>query len=174
MVLVTELTKLFLATGIYLCQGHSLVILVGQLWSNRSLALFYLVPAILYCIYNNLTYVNLSFYDPTTYYILLQLRIAVTGVVYQIIFQRYLSRTQWLSLLLLTVGCIIKQLGNFDFSQIGNNSSSFFNSYLLLVAVQVSQSECYYYKYYYQIWSSNYRYYYHLSDILFMFGRSIQ
>lgn len=135
-VLVTEITKLGLASAIYLWQGHSLWTLGEQLLTHRHLALFYLVPAILYCVYNNLTYVNLSFYDPTTYYILLQLRIAVTGVIYQIVFQRTLSRSQWLSLLLLTLGCIVKQLGSINFADMSGNSH-LFNGYLLLIAVQV-------------------------------------
>lgn len=52
-----------------------------------------------------------------------QFRIAVTGVIYQIIFQRYLSRAQWVSLLLLTLGCIIKVSAKWDWLFV------YFNSY---------------------------------------------
>lgn len=49
---------------------------------------------------------------PTTFAILWEFRIVVTGVVYQIIFQRRLTRKQWFSLILLTIGCILGQLGD--------------------------------------------------------------
>lgn len=49
-------------------------------------------------------------FDPTTYFILLQLRVVITGILFQIIFKKYLSQKQWVSLILLTVGCMIKQI----------------------------------------------------------------
>jgi integrin beta 8 len=69
----------------------------------------YFVPAGLYCIYNNLAFVNLANYDPTTYFLLLQMRTVVTGVMFQLLFRKVLSRKQWVSLGLLTLGCIIKE-----------------------------------------------------------------
>lgn len=44
----------------------------------------YFIPALLYCLYNNLAYVNLLNYDPATYFILLQLRVVITGVLFQV------------------------------------------------------------------------------------------
>jgi len=46
----------------------------------------YLIPAFLYSLYNNIAFLSLSAFDPTTYYLLLQLRVALTGVVYQVTF----------------------------------------------------------------------------------------
>jgi hypothetical protein len=46
--------------------------------------MLYFVPAFMYCLYNNLAFVNLSAFDPTTYYLLLQFRVVVTGVVFQV------------------------------------------------------------------------------------------
>lgn len=69
-----------------------------------------MVPAFLYCLYNNLAFVNLATFDPTTYYLLLQLRVVVTGILFQIIFKKYLSQRQWVSLILLTLGCMLKQV----------------------------------------------------------------
>nr|XP_045622556.1 UDP-galactose transporter senju-like isoform X2 [Procambarus clarkii] len=72
----------------------------------------YMVPALLYCLYNNLAFVNLAAFDPTTYFLLLQLRVVVTGISFQVVFKKQLSRRQWVSLLILTVGCIVKQLSS--------------------------------------------------------------
>lgn len=82
---------------------------------GRDVLLLYFVPAFLYCLYNNLAFVNLSTFDPTTYYLLLQLRVVITGVLFQVIFKKSLSRKQWFSLCLLTVGCMLKQW-NFSIS----------------------------------------------------------
>ncbi|XP_022257365.1 CMP-sialic acid transporter 1-like, partial [Limulus polyphemus] len=79
-------------------------------FKNYQVLLFYLVPAFLYCLYNNLAFINLAIFDPTTYYLLLQFRVVVTAVIFQILFKKHLSKKQWLSLILLTCGCIIKQL----------------------------------------------------------------
>ena len=56
-------------------------------WFNFFLLLvlaLYFVPAFMYCLYNNLTFVNLEAYDPTTYFLLLQFRVVVTGVIFQV------------------------------------------------------------------------------------------
>ncbi len=45
---------------------------------------FYMIPALLYCLYNNLAFVNLKAYGPTSYWLLLQFRVVTTGVVYQV------------------------------------------------------------------------------------------
>lgn len=90
-----------------------------------------MVPSILYCLYNNLAFVNLSIFDPTTYFILLQLRVILTGIVYQCLFKKDLSKIQWLSLVLLTIGCMVKELktdGN-----VHQNSYGLFTSLLLML-----------------------------------------
>ncbi len=102
----------------------------------------YFIPSFLYCLYNNLTFVNLSSYDPTTYFLLLQFRVVVTGIVFQILFSKILSRIQWLSLILLTFGCIIKQIG---YSKNTKKSESldlwdYINASFLLILVQVFSS----------------------------------
>lgn len=49
-----------------------------------SVLLYYMVPSALYCLYNNLAFVNLASYDPTTYFLLLQFRVVLTGVIFQV------------------------------------------------------------------------------------------
>ena len=41
---------------------------------------YYLVPSALYAVYNNLSFLSLAKFDPTTYYLLLQFRVVVTGI----------------------------------------------------------------------------------------------
>lgn len=84
--------------------------LITNVISGYKILVLYMVPAFLYCLYNNLSFYNLAVFDPTTYYLLLQFRVVITGVLFQVIFKKYLSRKQWLSLLLLTLGCMVKQI----------------------------------------------------------------
>ncbi|XP_053677357.1 UDP-galactose transporter senju [Anopheles nili] len=107
-VLLTEALKLVISAGLY-CRENSFRSLISRVIEGSNVLLLYFVPAFLYCLYNNLAFINLSTFDPTTYYLLLQLRVVITGVLFQIIFKKYLSRKQWFSLLLLTVGCMLKQ-----------------------------------------------------------------
>lgn len=51
---------------------------------SAALLRFYMVPSALYCVYNNLMFVNLARFDPTTYYLLLQFRVVITGVIFQV------------------------------------------------------------------------------------------
>lgn len=84
--------------------------LITSVINGRNVLVLYLVPAFLYCLYNNLSFHNLAVFDPTSYFILLQFRVVITGVLFQIVFKKYLSSKQWMSLGLLTVGCMIKQI----------------------------------------------------------------
>lgn len=49
-----------------------------------SVFFHYIIPAMLYTLYNNLAFVSLANFDPTTYMILLQLRIVFVGIAFQV------------------------------------------------------------------------------------------
>ncbi|CAF0809004.1 unnamed protein product [Adineta steineri] len=152
-VLLTEFTKLVAALTIYR-QTHSFNQMRTDIMNNRTVLLLYFIPSALYCLYNNLAFINLSSYDPTTYFLLLQFRVVVTGVIFQFLFHKRLTRLQWISLLLLTSGCIIKQFehsslsikipllkSNSTLSNLKDNSisknSSIINIQLIWILVQV-------------------------------------
>ncbi|KAL5018864.1 hypothetical protein ScPMuIL_004586 [Solemya velum] len=107
-VLLTECLKLIVSVFCYI-KGQSVTSLVREVYSQKKILLFYFIPASLYCLYNNLQFLNLETHDPTTYYLLLQLRVVITGLIYQGVFGRRLSRIQWMSLILLTFGCFMKE-----------------------------------------------------------------
>lgn len=77
---------------------------------NKSLFLYYMIPSFLYSVYNNLTFTNLKTFDPATYYLLLQFRVVVTAITFQVLFDKRLSTPQWASLSTVTLGCIVQQL----------------------------------------------------------------
>ncbi|KAH3711932.1 hypothetical protein DPMN_071608 [Dreissena polymorpha] len=145
-VLLTECLKLVIAVAVYL-KEKPVSAFIEEFKANKSTLLYYFVPAGLYCLYNNLQFENLANYDPTTYYLLLQLRVVVTGVVFQIVFSKQLSRIQWVSLIFLTFGCVVKEYGRTMVSTATTNTSakpaeelvtkSFFDFHLFLIMVQV-------------------------------------
>lgn len=125
-----------MAVGIFL-KDESRARLWTDLTSNYRIFLLYFVPATLYCLYNNLAFVNLVSYDPTTYYLLLQLRVVVTGVIYQFLFKKQLSAWQWFSLLLLTGGCVVKNVGQLTDSSGAMTIGHVVNYNLVLILIQV-------------------------------------
>eukprot|EP00095_Tigriopus_kingsejongensis_P007665 maker-scaffold156_size297567-snap-gene-0.21 protein:Tk07665 transcript:maker-scaffold156_size297567-snap-gene-0.21-mRNA-1 annotation:"hypothetical protein D910_11688" len=143
-VLLTELIKLTLATLIFL-KDHSVMELLRSCYHHKTIVIPYMIPAFLYCLYNNLSFTNLAAFDPTSYFILMQIRLLLTGVVFQFLFKRKLSRIQWLSLMLVTLGCVIQKLDlqaihhifavDQSTGSLLQNSSSF-----ILILVQVSCS----------------------------------
>ena len=108
-VLLTELVKLCMAVGLYLRRDGTTAQLVLAISHSLPLLMKYSIPAMLYCIYNNLVYVNLKTFDPGTYNVLMQLRIVITGVIYQQAFAKRLNRYQWAALVLISLGCMVKE-----------------------------------------------------------------
>ncbi|XP_002738755.2 UDP-galactose transporter senju-like [Saccoglossus kowalevskii] len=140
-VLFTECLKLVLAICLYL-RENTFSSMFTEILNNKRVFVLYFVPAGLYCLYNNLQFVNLAVYDPTTYYLLLQFRVVVTGIIFQFLFNRVLSSKQWFSLLLLTLGCVIKHLKQDvtmkDLVSFGGESVSFnIGKNILLMLVQI-------------------------------------
>nr|CAH7756363.1 unnamed protein product [Callosobruchus chinensis] len=138
-VLLTEVLKLAISTVLY-CRESSANNLVKEVIQNKNVLVLYFVPAFLYCLYNNLAFVNLSSFDPTTYYLLLQFRVVVTGILFQVIFKKVLSRTQWLSLILLTIGCMLKQVNFTEEKKEDNHNKSMsmeFGVNAILVFIQI-------------------------------------
>jgi UDP-sugar transporter A1/2/3 len=126
---------------LFVFSSNSLLHLVSEISKNRKVLLKYIIPSFLYSLYNNLAFVNLSSYDPTTYFLLLQFRVVVTGVIYEMLFSKKLTRQQWFSLILLTLGCLMKQLNtHIAPSSAAASSLSYFNYSLLFILVQIFSS----------------------------------
>ena len=130
-VLLTELIKLIMATSFYVTYDGSLAQMVQATRDSVPLLLKYAVPALLYCVYNNLVYINLSTFDPGTYNVLMQARIVMTGVLYQVLFTKRLSRNQWLGIVLITLGCMCKEADKLTSSA---SLSASVRAWLLLLA----------------------------------------
>lgn len=137
-VFLSEVLKLCASAVLYTCKRENKPHLIKALFINYRLLLLYFIPSLLYCFYNNLAFINLSHYDPTSYYILLQFRVVLTAFLFQFLFKKKLTFMQWISLAVLTIGCMIK---NFDAASIQSKgdtdlASQIFNIYFLSINFQ--------------------------------------
>ena len=71
--------------------------------------MLYSVPALAYALYNNFAFIGLQYFDPPTYSMLGQIRICITALISRVVFTRELTGRQWIGILLLTVGCAVKE-----------------------------------------------------------------
>ncbi|CAB3223426.1 unnamed protein product [Arctia plantaginis] len=120
-VLLSEVLKLVASSILYSWRRENKPRLIKAVYVNYKLLLMYFIPSLLYCFYNNLAFINLSHYDPTSYYILLQFRVVLTALLFQFLFKRKLTFIQWISLGILTIGCMVK---NFDVASIQSNGDT--------------------------------------------------
>ena len=67
-----------------LSSSHSISQLLSEIHKHRTILVYYMIPALLYCLYNNLAFINLSYFDPTTYFMFMQIRLLMTGIIYQV------------------------------------------------------------------------------------------
>ena len=134
-VLLSEASKLFSSATIFILKNSFSDFIHHIRKSGPQLLKLYMVPAGLYCLYNNLQFTSLSKFDPTTYFVLMQFRVVITGVLFQLIFKKVLTKSQWLSLFILTFGCIVKQIhaGSGDMQKVSFDV----NIYLILILLQV-------------------------------------
>jgi len=84
----------------------------------RDLLVTYWPIAAIYCAYNNLVIYNLRYFDPTTYLVLASLRLILTALGWQWMFDQKITSIKWVALLLVTVGVLIK-----DIHQTSNTTS---------------------------------------------------
>ena len=101
--------KLAIATVMYLRQDGGWSELWDAMRSNKGLFWKYFLPAASYVVYDNLTFINLSYADPVTYVILMQMRIAATGLMWSMTFGKHLNMNQWGAVCLLTVACLLQK-----------------------------------------------------------------
>ena len=137
--------------------SNSVSSLMSSVSSDKQVMVLYLVPAILYCVSNNVFFLSISYFNPTTYAMFLQIRLLLTGLIYQvrqktwqnpsvswfyllfwlftgnpcafirithypflmtfqILFKNPLTGKQWISLLVLTMGCMVHAAGQDRYS----------------------------------------------------------
>eukprot|EP00743_Colponemidia_sp_Colp-15_P015022 GILK01017941.1.p1 GENE.GILK01017941.1~~GILK01017941.1.p1 ORF type:complete len:282 (+),score=21.89 GILK01017941.1:127-972(+) len=123
MMLLSELLKMAVSFAIVSIETqrtnnkHKAGIYLGNdLRSNFSGSVYMSVPALLYVVVNLLIFYNLTVFDAPTYRILINVRVLITAILVQIIFQKRLLPIQWVALLILVAGLGITQGGQISLS----------------------------------------------------------
>ncbi len=109
-VLMQDVVKLLFCLSMIGMNSPSWRHCVDQIASHKKYALYYLVPAALYFLYNNLAFVSLSNFDPTTYFVLMQFRIVIVTFCSIVFLKKIVSTNQWLGVVIVTSGALMKIL----------------------------------------------------------------
>ena len=119
-----EFLKIILSLLLFFLQDGGLYTLCNQVKEHaRSMLIWYLIPAGLYAAGDVLTYILLRSFDPATLHLLGEMKLCVTAIVHQCLFQKMLNRWHWVALIIITVGCIIKAVDSLE-SNDGNVTSA--------------------------------------------------
>jgi len=88
-------------------------------------SLYYAVPALLYMLDNNISYVMLRYITPVTATVLWQTKILTTAVLFRCILKRRLTNLQWVSIVLLLLGVVTSQSDHLKGDQDGKHNPNF-------------------------------------------------
>ena len=149
-VICVEVIKILLSCFLYLKanpSSHKLSSL-PQLLKSDNLVMKYLPVALLYAIYNNLMFFNLSSNNPTVYLVISSSRLVMTTVVWQMHFKTHVTAVKKGAVILITCGMLVKDIiergGVSDLDSATVSSSSSFNlagiGGLFLIVFQMSCS----------------------------------
>ena len=88
--------------SLFVLHDGSLGDLVSTWKNNWGLFGNYIALAVTYAVYDNLTFAALGLLSPFTYQIVMQLRLVVTAITWQVLFQKRLSMRQWCSIVVIS------------------------------------------------------------------------
>ncbi|XP_067931898.1 UDP-N-acetylglucosamine transporter-like [Watersipora subatra] len=114
-VALVEVTKLLICIAIHFCnKGFRISVtftsILDEVVRKPKECLKLSVPALLYVCQNCLLFVALSNLNSATYQVCYQLKILTTALFSVFMLSKRLSSTQWLALLLLTIGVVLVQV----------------------------------------------------------------
>jgi len=123
--LMSEFMKLILS-GFLLYQQYSKDPKATQMTMDWRSVMLFPIPSIIYLFHNNVQFYTMSYVDAATYQILGNLKIVTTGFLFWIALKRYLSRIQWLALLLLMAGATVSQISGCEGSVLAAPAMGYF------------------------------------------------
>ncbi|XP_064618555.1 probable UDP-sugar transporter protein SLC35A4 isoform X2 [Lineus longissimus] len=131
MVLLTEITKLVISICMFIPEIRE----KGFQMPPLSFAVPFAVPALLYCINNNLCVHMQLQMDPASYQVLCNLKILSTAFLYRLIIKRRITPIQWTALAMLAVAGACNSYGGFHAKATGTSASIIHITHLGLVMI---------------------------------------
>eukprot|EP00240_Pyramimonas_obovata_P005910 CAMPEP_0118934844 /NCGR_PEP_ID=MMETSP1169-20130426/14276_1 /TAXON_ID=36882 /ORGANISM="Pyramimonas obovata, Strain CCMP722" /LENGTH=337 /DNA_ID=CAMNT_0006877787 /DNA_START=81 /DNA_END=1094 /DNA_ORIENTATION=+ len=123
--LMSELMKLILSSFL-LYQQYTKDPKATQMTLDWRSIMLFPIPSIIYLFHNNVQFYTMAYVDAATYQILGNLKIVTTGFLFWIALKRYLSRIQWLALLLLMAGATTSQISGCEGSVLAAPAMGYF------------------------------------------------
>ena len=118
-VLMQEFFKLVFSVSVLRFKTGSWAHVLSQISASKKFFLLYMIPALFYSIYNNLAFIGLREFDPTTYFVLMQFRVVIVALFSILFLKKKISAYQWLGLFAVILGALCKI---FDSSEFNTNS----------------------------------------------------
>ena len=126
-----ETVKLLSCLAMVAAEGDLVRAIREEILEKPSELLAIAVPSFIYTVQNNVLYYALSHLDAATFQVGYQLKILTTAVFSVFMLGRVLSRLQWLSLVLLTVGVSLAQLASDENRHAKSNTTAGFVAVLI-------------------------------------------
>ena len=107
-VFYTEVIKLAIAFALWQyqrCRGEG-----GAQWQMSWRVLSYVIPAAIFVVQNNLTYMAMQLLDPPTFQLWVCFRLLPAGIFARVILKQHQMPTQWIALCLLVFGMMTTRL----------------------------------------------------------------
>eukprot|EP00754_Rhynchopus_humris_P036556 Rhum_TRINITY_DN18666_c0_g1::Rhum_TRINITY_DN18666_c0_g1_i1::g.168060::m.168060/K15272/SLC35A1_2_3; solute carrier family 35 (UDP-sugar transporter), member A1/2/3 len=135
-VVVCELIKLMLSVAMLVLEkgvDGAVEAIRTDILSTAGSNLALLVPATMYTLQNNLQYYAAGNLDPATFQVLYQMKLITTAILSVVVLKKTLTRTQWLAIVVLSVGIALVQTDNMS-KPIGSGESQAAGFAAVLVA----------------------------------------
>ncbi len=144
-VVCTEALKILVSFGAIGVEKRGIaagfLYLLEEISSKRILWRKLLIPAILYTVQNNIVLLAIEYLDTGTYSILRQLKIPITAILWVLFMKARLSRTKWISLVVLMVGVMMVQTSSYENSVHISNSNSILTGLFCVMASCLTSGE---------------------------------
>lgn len=125
-VLLTELCKLIFSGITILVQSKNAKKTIKETISWWPTGIYFIIPGLTYTFYNTMIFYNLSHFDPISYYVLRNIRIPITALLFQIVLDKKLSHKKWIAIFLLLSACCLNQW-NSSINILSNNFQFWIN-----------------------------------------------
>lgn len=130
-VILISLLKAFFSLLLHIYEDGCYLSHVFQTCRDQYIVVLkYGLQSSLWGMYDVLCFVNLKHLEPSTYAVLMQFRLVVTAIMWEVGFQKSMSTTKRISILLITIACCLKQLHK-------NRSISDHWSTVLIICAQI-------------------------------------
>ena len=106
-VMLVGICKFVLAAGFFLSADGGFADFVNGWRNNIPLFGKYFVLAVLYAAFDNLTFATLALLSPYSYQVVMQLRLVVTALLWQLLFRKKLSMRQWMSVAMISLAVAV-------------------------------------------------------------------